>query len=227
MCGSSSLCSSTSTTTLSIALANSVGSSSRASPTRSSNSDCDMCTAIHVSPVLRTAGRRAATVGVRGDTARRRGESAAVVQRFTDLAVDLGGTRLPALLLHRVPAEHEPLVQPVVVGVGGQLLVALLVQPLVLLLRIRVTVGEREFSGQIERRDDLVGVFGAAFGGRADRFACQTQAGPWLVHARLVLFGRLPGAAQRFPVGCGPLQAAAHLSQSVVPVRGGGAQHGQ
>src|SRR5699024_11001635 len=224
MCGSSSLCSSTSTTTLSIALANSSGSASRASPTRSSKSDCDMGTAIHVSPVLRTAGRR---VGVGGDTACRGGEAAAVVERLTDLAVDLGGTRLPALLLHRVPAQHETVVQPFIVGVGGELLVALLVQPLVLVLRRGVTVGEREFPGQVECGDDLVCVFGTAFGGGADGFARQAETGPRFVHARLVLLGRLPGAAQRFTVGGRPLQSAAHLSQPIVPVRGGGAQHGQ
>src|ERR1700754_3048876 len=156
MVGASSLNSSTSTTTLSIASANFGGTWSSASETSSSKRarvmstgtgsivpGCGRGRAAVAAAVVRGRARGVGLAGVVLDAAGDGHEAAAVLESGRDLAVDLGGAGVPALLLAQVPAEDELLGAEVGlagVGVGG--LVALGVQPGVLLGLVGVAVLE-------------------------------------------------------------------------------------
>src|ERR1700710_2464162 len=118
MVGSSSLCSSTSTTTLSIACANFGGTWSSASETSSSKRLSDISTGTSAAGLAGRRRRRLARVGARGrgipdtarsalETARHRREPRTVLQLRRDLAVHQRRTGVPALLLTQVPGEDQ------------------------------------------------------------------------------------------------------------------------
>src|SRR5437879_5802482 len=113
MPGASSLRSSTRTTTLSIASANSAGTASSASATSSSKRACDISTGIASPTGLVRRGRLARrwwrVLRRLPDAPGDRREPAVVRQLRPHLTVHQRGSRVPALLLPQIPSQDQVL----------------------------------------------------------------------------------------------------------------------